>query len=81
MVAYTITVANSGPSPYTGASFTAPLDGVTDDAAYNNNAAASAGTVTYTSSGLTWTGDVPANGTVTITYPSPSTAPTPGTRS
>ena len=39
-----------------------------DDAAYNNNAAASAGAVSFAGSALSWTGDVPANGTVTITY-------------
>ena len=44
-VDYTITIANSGASPYTGASFTDPLGGVLDDAAYNNDAAASAGLV------------------------------------
>jgi large repetitive protein len=67
-VAYTITVANSGASPFNGASFTDPLTGVLDDATYNNNAVASAGTVTFASPTLSWTGNVPANGTVTITY-------------
>ncbi len=67
-VDYTITIANSGASPYTGASFTDPLGGVLDDAAYNGDAAASTGTVTFASPTLSWTGDVPANGTVTITY-------------
>ena len=45
-VSYTITVTNTGQVPYTGASFTDPLAGVLDDATYNNNAAATAGTVT-----------------------------------
>ena len=67
-VAYTITIANSGASQYTGASFTDPLTGVLDDAAYNNNAVASAGTVSFASPTLSWAGNVPANGTVTITY-------------
>ena len=49
MVHYTITVANSGLTAYTGATFTDPLAGVLDDAAYDNDAAATAGTVTYTS--------------------------------
>ena len=39
-----------------------------DDAAYGGNAVASSGTVTFTSPDLSWTGDVPAGGTVTITY-------------
>ena len=68
VVHYTITVANSGLTPYTGATFTAGLGGVLDDASYDNDAAATAGTVTFTSPTLTWTGDVPAGGTVTITY-------------
>jgi large repetitive protein len=67
-VQYTITAANSAASVYTGATFTDPLTGVLDDAAYNNDAAATAGTVTFTSPNLTWTGDVPAHGTVTITF-------------
>ncbi|MGD0609675.1 MAG: hypothetical protein ABSA53_39660, partial [Streptosporangiaceae bacterium] len=67
VVSYTITVANSAASPYPGASFTDPLGGVLDDAAYDS-ATASSGTVSYTSPTLSWTGDVPANGTVTITY-------------
>ena len=67
-VAYTITIANSGASQYTGASFTDPLTGVLDDATYNNNAVASAGAVSFASPTLSWTGNVPANGTVTIAY-------------
>ncbi len=67
-VAYTITIVNSGGVAATGASFTDPLGGVLDDAAYNGNAVASSGTVTFASPDLSWTGDVPAGGTVTITY-------------
>ena len=67
-VAYTITIANSGASPYLGASFTDPLGGVLDDATWDNDAAASSGTVAFASPTLSWAGDVPANGAVTITY-------------
>ena len=67
-VAYTITIVNSGGVAATGASFTDPLGGVLDDAAYNGNAVASSGTVTFASPDLSWTGAVPAGGTVTITY-------------
>jgi large repetitive protein len=67
-VHYTITIANSGASQYTGASFTDPLTGVLDDAAYNNDAVASGGTVSFASPTLSWAGNVPANGTVTITF-------------
>ena len=75
VVHYTITIANSGLSPYAGANVTDPLSGVLGDAAYNNDAAAvrtggttPAGTVTYTSPTLAWTGTIPATGSVTLTY-------------
>ena len=67
-VSYTITIANSGASVYAGASFTDPLGGVLDDAAWNGDAVASGGTLTFASPNLSWTGNVPANGTITITY-------------
>ena len=66
---HTVTAANSGLSRYAGATFTAALGGVLDDASYDNDAAATAGAApVFTSPSLTWTGDVPAGGTVTITY-------------
>ena len=75
VVHYTVTIANSGLSDYAGAAFTVPLDGVLDDAAYDNDAAAVitgtstlAGAVSYTSPDLGWTGTVPASGSVTVTY-------------
>ena len=37
---YTITVTNTGQTPYAGAGLTDPLSGVLDDAIYNNDAAA-----------------------------------------
>ena len=67
-VTYTITVANTGQTPYTGATVTDSLAGVLDDATYNNDAAATAGTVSYASPDLTWTGDLALGATVTITY-------------
>ena len=68
IVAYTITVADTGQTPYTGAIVTDDLTGVLGDAGYGNDAAASAGTVSYASSVLTWTGNLTVGGTVTITY-------------
>ena len=68
VVAYTITVANTGSANWTGATLSDPLTGVLDDAVYPGNATATAGTVTYTAPALGWTGDIPAGGTVTITY-------------
>ena len=48
-VSYTITVTDSGQTPYTGATFTDPLTSVLANAAYNANAAATAGAVSYAS--------------------------------
>ena len=67
-VTYTITVADTGDTPYTGATVTDSLAGVLGDAAYGNDAAASAGAVSYASPVLTWTGNLTVGGTVTITY-------------
>ena len=39
-----------------------------DDAAYNNNAAATAGTVSFASPNLTWTGNLAVGATATITF-------------
>ena len=69
VVAYTITVTDSGQTPYTGATFTDPLTGVLDDATYNGDAAATGGTaVSFASPNLTWTGNLAAGGSATITY-------------
>ena len=67
-VGYTITVADTGQTPYAGAQVTDTLAGVLGDAAYNGNATASAGTVSYASPVLTWTGDLTLGEVVTITY-------------
>ena len=67
-VTYTITVADTGQAPYTGAVVTDSLDSVLGDAAYNNDAAATSGTVSYASPDLTWTGDLAPGDTATITY-------------
>ena len=68
VVHYTVTVTNSGQTPYTGASFTAPLSGVLDDAAYNNDAHAVGGAVSYASPNLTWTGDLAVGASATVTF-------------
>ena len=68
VVGYTVTVTNSGLVAYTGATFTDPLAGVLDDAAYNGNAAATAGSVSFASPNLTWTGNLAAGATATITF-------------
>jgi uncharacterized repeat protein (TIGR01451 family) len=68
IVGYTITVADTGQTPYAGAQVTDSLAGVLGDAAYNGNASASAGTVGYASPTLTWTGDLALAEVVTISY-------------
>ena len=65
---YTVAVTDSGQTPYTGATFTDPLSGVLDDAAYNSGAAATIGTVSFASPALTWTGDLAAGATATVTF-------------
>ncbi|MEK2492765.1 hypothetical protein WN990_24750 [Kitasatospora purpeofusca] len=67
-VTYTITVTNDGTAPYPGASFTDDLSKVLDDAAYGNDATATAGRVGYTAPTLTWTGDLAVGASVTVTY-------------
>jgi large repetitive protein len=68
VVHYTVTVTNSGQTPYTGATFTDPLTGVLDDATYNSDAAATAGSVSYTSPNLTWTGNLAVGAAATVTF-------------
>jgi len=65
---YTITVHNTGETNYVGASVADSLVGVLDDATYNTDAAASVGSVSYSSPTLTWTGDLAIGQTATITY-------------
>ena len=58
VVGYTITVTDTGQTSYTGAVVTDDLTGVLDDAAYNGDAAATAGSVSYAAPHLTWTGNL-----------------------
>jgi uncharacterized repeat protein (TIGR01451 family) len=68
-VSYTVTIANTGPTAYTGATVTDSLAGVLDDATYGGaTTTTSAGAVSFTSPDLTWTGDLSVGETVTITY-------------
>ena len=65
---YTVTVTDSGQTPYTGATFTDSLAGVLNDASYNSDATATAGSVSYSSPNLTWTGNLAVGATATITF-------------
>ncbi len=65
---YTLTMTNPGGGVFAGAVVTDDLTGVLDDAMFNDDAVASSGSVSFAEPVLTWTGDVPAGGTVTVTY-------------
>ena len=67
-VGYTITVDDTGQTPYTAATVTDALGGVLTDATYNHDATATTGTISYASPTLTWTGNLTPGGTATITY-------------
>lgn len=70
-VTYTITVVNTGAFDYTAddpASFVDDLAQVLDDAAYNDDAAATAGAISVEDGTLDWSGPLPTGATVTLTY-------------
>jgi uncharacterized repeat protein (TIGR01451 family) len=67
-VTYTVAVVNTGQSAYTGATFTDPLDGVVDDAVYDDDATATTGDVAFAAQVITWTGDLAVGATATVTY-------------
>ena len=79
-VSYTITVTNSGSVAYTGAALADSLSGVLDDAAYNSDAAATAGSLAFTSPNLTWTGNLAAGASATITFSVTVTNPDTGNK-
>ena len=68
VIGYTVTITDSGQTPYTGAVVTDSLAGTANDAVYDGDAAATAGRVSYASPILTWTGSLSPGGTATITY-------------
>jgi uncharacterized repeat protein (TIGR01451 family) len=67
-VRYTITVTDSGQTSYTGVTVTDDLSNIMNDSAYNGDAAATVGSVSYASPVLTWTGDLNPGDTATITF-------------
>jgi uncharacterized repeat protein (TIGR01451 family) len=77
-VRFTVTITNSGQTPYTGAQVTDSLAGILTDATYNGDAFASSGGLAYTAPTLTWTGDLAPTGTVTITFTATVLDPDPG---
>ncbi|MEW2389583.1 isopeptide-forming domain-containing fimbrial protein [Streptomyces venezuelae] len=67
-VAYTLVVRNTGTARYPAARVTDDLTGVLDDAAYNRDARASSGRVTFAAPRLTWTGDLAVGARATVRY-------------
>ena len=65
---YTITVTDSGQTPYTGATFTDPLTGVLANAAYNADASRDRRHRVLRQPDLTWTGNLAVGAAATITY-------------
>ncbi|MFJ6533461.1 hypothetical protein [Microbacterium sp. NPDC091662] len=70
VITYTLTVTQRGLAAVPGAVLEDDLTAVLDDAAYNGDASASAGTVSFdeTTGTLSWGGDLAAGDVVTITY-------------
>jgi uncharacterized repeat protein (TIGR01451 family) len=67
VVRFTVTITNDGQTPYTGISAGTSTTDIFDDATYNGDETASSGRLTLTPTLITWSGDVPVGGTVTIT--------------
>ncbi|WP_221585399.1 CshA/CshB family fibrillar adhesin-related protein [Microbacterium sp. G2-8] len=71
VVGYTVTVTNTGAADYTDEQPATIIDDLTevlDDAAFDGDAEASAGEVSYADPTLTWSGPLPVGESVTITY-------------
>lgn len=70
-VTYTVTVTNTGAGDYTDtepATASDDLSDVIDDATFNDDASATAGSVDYVEPTLTWSGPLSAGESVNITY-------------
>jgi hypothetical protein len=70
-VGYTITVTNTGQVSYPASDPAIVMDhmtGLLDDAAYNHDARATGGRLSYRAPTLSWKGALPVGGTVTIRY-------------
>ena len=67
-VDYTMTITNTGQTRYTGVTVTDDLTGVLDDATYNNDAAATAGSVELDQPGPDLDGDLHPGTSATMTF-------------
>jgi hypothetical protein len=67
VVRFTSTFTNSGQVAYTGITVASNITNVVDDATPNGDQTATSGTLSLTATGISWTGNIPVGGTVTIT--------------
>ena len=67
VIGFTVILANTGKVPYTGITVATDPSEVFANATSNGDQAATSGTITVTATGASWTGSIPAGGTVTIT--------------
>ncbi|KIP52778.1 DUF7927 domain-containing protein [Leucobacter komagatae] len=67
-VEYTVLIANDAAAPLEGATVTDDLSDVFDNATLVGDPVASSGAVSLEGTDLIWSGDVPANDVVTLTY-------------
>ncbi len=67
-VTYTVRLRNTGDTGRSNFAFTDDLSGLLDDARFDHDQSATSGTVSFTAPEVTWTGDVAAGQTVTVTY-------------
>lgn len=67
-IEYTVTVSHVGEAAVEGASFTDDLTAVLDDATWNGDLAATAGTESYAAPTVSWSGDLAVDQVVTVTY-------------
>jgi uncharacterized repeat protein (TIGR01451 family) len=66
VVRFSTSLVNTGPVPNLGVRVTVDVTDIVDDAPLNPDQVASSGVLTRSGEELTWTGDIPINGTVTI---------------
>ncbi|SER30994.1 DUF7927 domain-containing protein [Microlunatus flavus] len=81
VVRWTVLVANTGQTPYTGAGLTDPLEGVLDDATFGGDLAATTGTARLDGAAVRWSGDLAVGATATVTYSVTVADPDAGDRS
>ena len=65
---YTITITNNGKGDATGVTLNDDISSILAHASYNGDVSASSGTAGYSSPNITWTGNLAAGASVTVTF-------------